>query len=1036
MMGQVNLKKSYVMKPALPIPSSSAHAPLSKDKMALNKLWRPLLLSLLLFAVMAAAALWNWRIMLEREERDAQNRFTLDVEAISQNLHERMRAYEVVLRGLSGAFTGEEINVSLAQWNEVMERLQIQLIYPGISSLAWARELRADQMGVFLTRIHGDGRPDFQIFPPGERDLYHIIEYISPLNTNTRAALGLDIRTQNVQNQAVRQATDRGDPVLSVPLPLYPHPNISDVRQMGAFMYLPVYQRGIPPNQLEDRRASLLGTVNIAFRGQELVESVFGSQLRLFHIRAHDVETGEALFDSQLTKQIDPDSDWQPRFRTSRELSLYGRIWAMDIIGTQEYERGLTTERSQNITLILELLVSALISLMAASFLLSRDRKLHASTQLAASLREQAHQLTLANRYKSEFLANMSHELRTPLNSILILSDQLRQNVSGNLNEKQIRHADIVYRAGSDLLQLINDVLDLAKIEAGRVQANLEPVNLTNLLIDLDAGMQPLAAVKGLNLHISTTLEAAGVPQRIQTDRVRLHQILRNLLSNAIKFTDHGQVQLMISTGETLSDGRLMLHFTVHDTGIGIASDQQEEVFNAFTQIDGSTKRRFGGTGLGLAITKQLVEVLEGTIELQSTPGQGATFIVKLPCYPVQSTIAAEQTPPQRSGEGLPLLIVEDDKNFAAAILDKAHASGFACVHCLSGNQALDLLRQENFVAIILDLLLPDISGWQLFRRLRTMEQHRTTPVHIISCLPQPVGLTAEHGTHYLTKPLEDDMLEQVIANLKNDVQNYPSLMLVEDVEHERVHYAQKLKKLGFDVTVCDSTKAACEIWVDKNFDVLVVDLNLPDGDGFNLLDKLDKIRPLENTRIVINTGIDIGKEGTQKLDQYSAVAVCKKGEDTSQLSHAVQGFLGQINSPSRSGSDDVPLSSTNPARNRRLLLVDDDVRNVYAMSALLDEFGLEIITASNGEEAIECFKTQSPDLIFMDMSMPIMDGYTATNLLKKEHGATIPIIAMTAHAMVGDREKCLAAGTDDYLAKPVKREELQAIFARWLPAE
>jgi len=980
--------------------------------------------------------------MRENEERDVQNRFTLNVEAISQNLHERMRAYEVVLRGLSGAFTGEEAKVSKAQWDEVMERLKIQLIYPGISSLAWSRDIRRDQVDAFLTRVRSDGNPDFQIHPPGERERYHIIEYISPLNANTRAAFGLDIRTQNVQNDAITQATDSGDAILSMPLPLYPHPEITDLRQMGAFMYLPVYPTGIPPIRLEERRASLLGMVNIAFRGQELVESVFGSQLRLFHIRAYDVDSDEALFDSQLAGKINNDADWQPRFHASRELSLYGRTWALDIAGTQEYERGLTTERSYNVTLILELLVSALISLLAANFLLSRDRKLHASAQVAKRLREQANQLMLANRYKSEFLANMSHELRTPLNSILILSDQLRQNASGNLDDKQIRHADIVHRAGSDLLQLINDVLDLAKIEAGRIQANFEPINLKDLLIDLDAGMQPLAAVKGLNLHISTAFESAGVPQRIQTDRVRLHQILRNLLSNAIKFTDQGQVRLMVSADKSLPDGRLMLHFSVHDTGIGIAEELQGDVFNAFTQIDGSTRRRFGGTGLGLAITKQLVEVLGGTIELQSKPGQGSIFTAKLPCYPVQSAVVTENIPPQRSGEGTPLLIVEDDKNFADAIIKKAKAKGFACIHCLNGTQALDLLQRENFAAVILDLLLPDISGWQLFRRLRAMENHRTTPVHIISCLPQPDHLAMEQGTHYITKPIDEAAFSDVLANLQAEIKNSPHLLLVEDVGHEREHYSEKLQALGFTVNSCDSIKAACKLWQRQKFDVLVADFSLPDGDGLTLLERLDQLRPLAGVRIVINTGVDMGEAGLQRLGRYSAALVCKKGEDVSQLEQALQDFFEQVLPIPSSASaisaitvheEETTTKGPNQPEGKRLLLVDDDIRNVYAMSALLDEFGFEIITASNGEEAIECFKKSAPDLILMDMSMPVMDGYTATNLLKNKYEAAVPIIAMTAHAMVGDREKCLAAGTDDYLAKPVRREELQAIFTRWL---
>src|SRR3990167_3750970 len=350
-------------------------------------------------------------------------------------------------------------------------------------------------------------------------------------------------------------------------------------------------------------------------------------------------------------------------------------------------------------------------------------------------LRDQAEQLILANRYKSEFLANMSHELRTPLNSILILSAQLRLNSAGNLTEKQAKHADIVHRAGSDLLQLINDVLDLAKVESGRMQLKLEALNMQDILVELDASMRPLAEFKGLQLR--NQLEP-GVPRDIHSDRARLHQILRNLLSNSLKFTERGEVSLTVACEPYgRDDGREQLNFIVRDTGIGIAAEHHEQIFQAFQQIDGSTSRRFGGTGLGLAITRKLVQALDGEVSLQSTPGQGSCFTVHLP---VQVLVqgAPEEQGPQRSGAGPAVLVVEDDANFAMVITDAAHAHGFSCVHCRTGVQALDVLQHERFSAVILDILLPDISGWQLFRRLRGQASYRHIPVHIISCVPQP----------------------------------------------------------------------------------------------------------------------------------------------------------------------------------------------------------------------------------------------------------------------------------------------------------
>lgn len=638
-------------------------------------------------------------------------------------------------------------------------------------------------------------------------------------------------------------------------------------------------------------------------------------------------------------------------------------------------------------------------------------------------LREQAEQLLLANRYKSEFLANMSHELRTPLNSILILSDQLRQNLAGNLTEKQTKHADIVHRAGSDLLQLINDVLDLAKVESGRMQLKLEAINVQDVLVELDASLRPMAEIKGLRLH--TQIEA-GVPRVIHTDRVRLHQILRNLLSNALKFTDQGEVTLSVSSQGRQEDERELLCFAVRDSGIGIDPAQHEQVFHAFQQIDGSTSRRFGGTGLGLAITRQLVLALDGDIHLQSAPGQGSTFTVRLPVQTAAITIEAPVEGPQRAGDGPPLLIVEDDANFASVIAEEAHAHGFSSVHCRTGLQALGVLQQESFNAVILDILLPDLSGWQLFRRLRAQPNHRYTPVHIISCVPQPAGWN-DDGTRYLVKPIGRDELEQVFLELQHGAVQEQALLLVEDVEVEREHYREQLTSLGFQVTACANGDQARLAYMQGQFSALVVDLDLPDQDGFALLDSLNQLRTLQGTRVVINTGVDVNQQTLQRLRRYSAVVVRKHGDDTEALGQAVQGFLVDVRAP------EPTHARANPLQGRRILLVDDDVRNVYALTALLDEVGLRVSTAKDGLEAIASYQRDPFDLILMDMAMPNMDGYTATRLLKQEHSCVIPIIALTAHAMKGDREKCITAGADDYMAKPIKRDELLELLERWL---
>jgi len=1005
---------------------------------------RAVLTALALLLGIGTVVVWNWYVLDKRQEQESQRRFERDTQAIAELVQARMRSYEMVLRGLSTAFAGPQAQVSYEQWQHIAEQLRVQELYPGISSIAWSRYVPANELNTWLKNTRADNRPDFTFFPQGSRGAYQIIQYISPLNEHTAPVVGMDILSQTGQSAAIQSARASGKAVLSMPLPDV-YPSTDDVQQMGLIMYFPLYRTGRPAQAQAVRQENLIGMTTAVFRGKELVDSIFGPLLHSFRIQAHDKQTEQMLFDSQSVNKIQTPAHWQPYFQTTLQLPLYGRSWHLTVSSTPEYENVLLS-RNQDLILLMGLSTSVLVAFLGGSFVYQRDRQIYGREKAALKLRNQAEQLMLANRYKTEFLANMSHELRTPLNSILILSDQLRKNSSGNLNEKQTRHADIIYRAGNDLLQLINDVLDLAKIEAGRIQINLEPLNLQDILVDLDAAMRPLAESKKLHLYIPAISAESGVPLRVQADRGRLHQILRNLLSNAIKFTDEGQVSLTVGTHQVHKDGRIILSFAVRDTGIGIDPAQHEQVFEAFAQLDGSTRRRFGGTGLGLPITRQLVKALDGDIQLHSALGQGSTFTVYLPMQSIRQPDSVRIITPQRTGEGPALLIVEDDINFATIIVEQAQAHGFSSVHCSSGQQALELLGKESFAAIILDILLPDISGWQLFRNLRAQVEHRYTPVHIISCLPQPNRLDIEHGTHYLTKPIGQEALEKVFSSLQQ--YQHPNhgtpLLLVEDVETERQYYQQQLNALGFTVTACKNAQQARDIWSNGHFEVLVIDLNLPDQDGFSFLESLDAVRSLNNTRVIVNTGLDVSQAGLQRLTRYSALVVHKQGADIAALGQAVQGFLGQINlssSIAAKSADNLveitPLVLPAPEKNslqaQRVLLVDDDVRNVYAMSAVLDALGLCIHTASNGEEAIACFKQTPLDLILMDMSMPVMDGYTATHLLKTEHGCTLPIIALTAHAMKGDREKCLAAGADDYLAKPVEGEQLRALLERWL---
>jgi len=989
-------------------------------------------------SVISSVVLFNWHLLKSNQQIENLRRFELDASAIVQSLHERMHAYEMVLRGLASSFVNKPEAVTYNDWQNIVAQLHIADLYPGISSLVWSRYLTKDELSAFVAQNQQD-RPNFKITPSGTRDDYQIIQYIGPLNATTGRVIGLDILTQYPQNQTQQHAVNTGGAVLSLPLNLYVSSDGEDL--IGALMYFPVYPSGKVPDALDERKSQLIGVTNAAFRGQELVEGIFGEQLRLFHLRATDIEVPNiAIFDSKAVHQYQILNNWQPKFSKQIKLQLYGRTWLLEVNGTPEYEKSLLLSSKYNLPLFLGLTIAFLMAFLAAFFVHLRERKMYASEKLARKLHKQAQELTLANRYKSEFLANMSHELRTPLNSILILSDQLRQNSEHNLNDKQAKHADIIYKAGNDLLQLINDVLDLAKIEAGRIQINLEPLNLQNLLLDLDAAMRPQAEAKNLKLSIASIANNDEIPQQITTDRIRLHQILRNLLSNAIKFTDEGEVKLGVKLGFKQKNGRINLIFNIEDSGIGIDAKYHQQIFTAFTQVDGSTRRRFGGTGLGLPITKQLVHALGGTIELSSKLGHGTTFIVQIPVKVIERNVAAHNNVIKRSGSGAKLLIVEDDPNFASIIIEQASNNGFASVHCANGASALQLLADEQFVAIILDILLPDISGWQLFAHLRTMPQYQATPVQIISCLPCPQNVSDEPSTYYLTKPINRESLAQVFTNLQLDPHpvNGTNLLLIEDVEHERAHYQQHLSALGFKVTAVENAKNAQQAWQNSKFNFLVIDLNLPDLDGFSLLKSLDNLRSLSNTHIVINTGVDLDLSGLQQLRNYSAVVVNKNGSNLDALNNAVQSFLGNLNAPNLPNANNASflvdyLDMASSLCGKRILLVDDDIRNVYAMSALLDSFGLQISVASNGEEAIKAYLTGELDLILMDMSMPVMDGYTATNLLKTEHNCSIPIIALTAHAMKGDRQKCLDAGADDYIAKPVQSAALQQILEYWL---
>ena len=510
---------------------------------------------------------------------------------------------------------------------------------------------------------------------------------------------------------------------------------------------------------------------------------------------------------------------------------------------------------------------------------------------------------------------------------------------------------------------------------------------------------------------------------------------MRNLLSNAIKFTDSGRVELVFSVAThdlpTTITTTQALAIRVSDTGIGIAPSQHEAVFQAFQQADGSTSRRFGGTGLGLTISRQLTELLGGKLLLTSQLGVGSTFTMLLPLEELATQ--ASEASVQISGplEGSPrLLVVEDDTGFAQLLNDLANQYGFTCYRTGSGVDALDLLAKVKFDAVILDLLLPDISGWHVLQTIRTQPATAKLPVHIISCMQQPLNWD-EQQMCYLVKPVRSNELHQLLQQLSGPNRERLSVLLVEDNDVEREHYRTLLQHTGADIHAVATAAEAVTVYAREAVDCLIIDLHLPDQSGFDLLQMLQSIRPFKQTGVIINTGMDLSKDQLQWLTHFSASIVRKDGNGGAQLVQAVQPFLGAV--LPAPANDDAPVKPA-PHRGRRVLLVDDDVRNIYAMSALLEQFELDVAVARDGKEALQVLASDSDfDLVLMDMAMPVMDGYTATRILKQERKLALPVVAITAHAMKGDRDKCLQAGADDYLAKPVDEAGIRELLARWL---
>jgi PAS domain S-box-containing protein len=696
-------------------------------------------------------------------------------------------------------------------------------------------------------------------------------------------------------------------------------------------------------------------------------------------------------------------------------------------------------------------------------------------------LEKKARDIELTSKYKSEFLANMSHELRTPLNSILILSQLLSEDKEGNLSAKQVEFARTIYSSGSDLLALINDVLDLSKVEAGKIELDMEALDLDDFSGTIARQFKPLAKEKGLGFKIDL---AEGLPRQIHTDRQKLEQIIKNLLSNAIKFTTEGEITLRIhrpAADSHLSDTGLASEnavvFSVSDTGIGIPEEKQKLIFEAFQQADGTTSRKYGGTGLGLSISRELTRLLGGKIELQSQEGKGSTFLLYLPeavaeekqvkqmeapiapvepaegqgCGPAAGFIESpgsmgftdvesirddrkEIQPRDRS-----ILLIEDDPKFTKILFDIAHEKGFKCLVAGDGETGLHLADYYQPGGIILDIGLPGIDGWTVLSRLKDNSKTRHIPVHVISASDKTFDSMKMGAIGHITKPVGIDGLDNAFRKIESIIsKSVKHLLIVEDDPAQRKAIIELIGNGDVATTGVSTAQEAYELLKSGKFDCMILDLRLPDMSGAELLAKMRGDGGISYLPIIIYTGKELTKEEEITLHKYAERVITKSTTGHQRLLDETTLFLHRVEA-------DLPEEKRKILRmihdketilkGKTILLVDDDMRNVFALCSVLEEKGMKVLIGKNGKEGLERLNDNpGVDLVLMDIMMPEMDGYEAIKEIRRQDRfKKLPIIALTAKAMKGDRNKCIEAGASDYLAKPVDRHKLLSMLRVWL---
>ena len=685
--------------------------------------------------------------------------------------------------------------------------------------------------------------------------------------------------------------------------------------------------------------------------------------------------------------------------------------------------------------------------------------------QAQVQLEERALELQRSSKYKSEFLANMSHELRTPLNSSLILAKLLAENPQENLSAEQVKFAESIYSAGNDLLNLINDILDISKVEAGKLEVRPENTSVSRVVEGLRGMFEPLAGDKSLQFRVEVQ---PGTPGMIYTDSQRLEQVLKNLLSNAIKFTAKGQVSLTVSA---LPDAAIA--FSVADSGIGIAAEELESIFEAFRQADGTTNRSYGGTGLGLSISRDLATLLGGSISVSSVPGQGSVFTLVMPeqfvenaeppaRVPVSAVVPVVAVVPKPAAPaaivaplhiprfmddrekgpftGRCILVIEDEPNFAGILFDLAHELGYHCLVAHGADEGFSLATQFIPDAILLDMRLPDHSGLTVLQRLKALAPTRHIPVHVISVEDRVEAAMHMGAVGYAVKPTSREELKNVFARLEAKLtQKVKKVLLVEDDDLQRHSIARLIGDDDIEITAVGFAHEALELLRSNIYDCMIIDLKLPDMLGNDLLKRMSTEDICSFPPVIVYTGRNLTRDEEAELRKYSRSIIIKGARSPERLLDEVTLFLHKVESQlshERQSMLKTARSRDRVFEGRKILLVDDDVRNIFALTSALEHKGAIVVIGRNGREAIERLnETDDIDLVLMDVMMPEMDGYEATVEIRKDpRWRKLPIIAVTAKAMKDDQDRCLQAGSNDYLAKPIDLDRLFSLIRVWLP--